>query len=344
MASRAFLFGMKIKKYPVLKRLFRQYEEGTLHPLEKKAIDNWFESRQDDTIAEPLQNKENEQRIYRELTERIRQGMAPVPVRRIWRSSVWMKAACAIGALFILAALYQYNRSPAIPTYQQPAYQTITTANAQVRKVTLEDSTEIWLNAATTIRFAFSKNDTARTVYLDRGEAFFKVKHDPARTFRVISGKMITRDIGTAFNIRAYDPEKEYRVAVSSGKVDISRLGRSGKLRVISSGLIGGQALFYNPATGKTQLTGKNVELSNAWRTGKTIYLDAMTLTQIGEELARRFNVRVKVTDPGMDPNHYTFHLANESLARVLEQLTISTGISYSLDHNHLTINPADKR
>lgn len=338
------MLGMKIRNLPVLKRLFRQYEEGTLHPLEKKVIDDWFESHQDHAIADPLLDKETEQRIYRELTERIRQGMAPVPVRRLWRSSVWLKAACATGALFILAALYQYNRSPVIRPQQQLAYQTITTANAQVRKIILEDSTEIWLNAATTIRFALSKNDTARTVYLDKGEAFFKVKHDPARTFRVISGQMITRDIGTAFNIRAYDPEKEYRVAVSYGEVAISRLDHTGKLQVISAGLVGGQSLSYDLSTTKTQTGKKDVELSSSWRTGKTIYLDAMTLKQIGEELARKYNVRVNVTDPGMDPNHYTFHLENESLARVLEQLTVSTGISYSLDHNHLTINPADKR
>lgn len=334
---------MKNKKYTVLKKLFRQYQDGTLPEREKTIIDEWFNSHNPEDVVDLLQDPEAEERIYLELRQRISRGIQPARVRTIW-SSVWVKAACAAGALFLIGTLYQLKRSSALKTAQQNAYQTITTTNAQVSKIMLPDSTEVWLNAATTIRVPLHDDDTSRVVYLDKGEAFFNVKHDPDRTFKVISGNLTTHDIGTEFNIRAYELKKEYRVAVSTGKVAVSKLDASGKLQVISDGLIGGQQLIYDVVTGKSQLTKKDAAMSSGWRTGESIYLDAMTLEQIGDELARKYNVKVTVSSPELDTSQYTFHLANQSLGQILEQLTIKTGITYSLDSNNLTLNPADKR
>jgi transmembrane sensor len=334
---------MKIKKYPLLKRLFRQYQEGTAGQHEKKIIDDWFESYQEGPAADLLDDPETEKRIYQELSQRIRQGIGPAPVRRLWSSAVWIKAASVGGVIFLGAGLYYRYQAPK-PSVPQQTWQTISTANSQVRKLTLDDSTEVWLNSATTIRIARFRDNQNRTVYLDKGEAFFRVKHDPARPFRVVSGDLITRDIGTAFNIRAYDLRHEYRVAVTAGKVDVSRVDRLGKLHTISAGIGRGQVLVYKPVSHQAQVTRKDSELISSWRSGGSLYMDELSLTQIGEELSRHFNIHVTVTQPRLDPNKYTISLANHTLSEVLRRLTLSTGISYSLDQRSLTINPSDKR
>jgi ferric-dicitrate binding protein FerR (iron transport regulator) len=133
-------------------------------------------------------------------------------------------------------------------------------------------------------------------------------------------------------------------VAVSSGKVEVGRTDASGKLHILCAGLGRGETLAYYPGNRQTELTRKDAELLSAWRSGTSLYMDEMTLTQIGGELSRHFNIRVTVTNPRLDTHKYTIAMANHSLSEVLQRLTLSTGISYSLDQRHLTINPADKR
>jgi ferric-dicitrate binding protein FerR (iron transport regulator) len=335
---------MKTRKYALLKRLFRQYQDGNAPEREKKIIDNWFQNYQEGPVPDLLDDPEATERIYNELSERITRGMArSTPVRHLWSSPIWIKVACVIGVLFLGGVLYNNHKPPEISVPQQ-SWQTISTANGQVRKLILDDGTEVWLNAATTIRVAVFRDDQKRTVYLDKGEAFFRVKHEPARPFRVISGNLITRDIGTAFNIRAYDLNSEYRVAVSSGKVEVSRADPSGKLHILSAGIGQGEVLVYHPEHQHTIVTRKDAELMSAWRSGTSLYMEDMTLTQIGEELSRHFNIRVTVAEPRLDTNRYTIAMANHSLSEVLQRLILNTGMSYSLDQHHLTINPSDKR
>src|ERR1700754_1040510 len=172
---------MKTQKYSQLKRLFRQYQDGTAPEREKKIMDEWFNNHQEGPVPDLLNDPETEQRIYEELSQRIRKGITrPAPVRHLWSSSTWVKAACVIGVLLLGGILYNRHQTPTASVPQQ-SWQTITTANSQVRKLTLDDGTEVWLNAATRIRIAVIRDDQKRTVYLDKGEAFFRVKHYPAR-------------------------------------------------------------------------------------------------------------------------------------------------------------------
>lgn len=333
---------MKNPKYTQLKQLFSKYEQGQINDNEKKLVDDWFKHYEDGPDAEILNDPDTEERIYRELNLRLTQGIYNSKVRTLWTSAAWFKAACSVGVLLTIAGIFYKRQQPHAATQQ--AYQTIVTANAQVKKIKLDDSTEVWLNAATTIRIPLIKKDKNRIVYLDKGEAFFKVKHDTARPFSVVSGNFVTRDIGTSFNIRAYDLKKQYQVSVASGRVDVGIRDKQGKLHLIRSAMETGEVLNYNIATGKPKLDKKEAELISTWRTVGSFDLDAMTLAQIGDELARHFNVSVTVNHPQLDPTTYTFHLANQNLHQVLQRLTLITGITYSLDNNHLTINAPDKR
>ncbi len=333
---------MKNPKYTQLKQLFSKYEQGQINHDEKKLVDDWFKHYEDGPEAEILSDPDSENRIYQELSLRLKGSISNTPVRKLWTSTIWFKAACSIGVLFTIAGIFYKRQQPHVATQQ--AYQTIVTANAQVKKIKLDDSTEVWLNAATTIRIPLIKKDKNRIVYLDKGEAFFKVKHDTDRPFSVVSGNLVTRDIGTSFNIRAYDLAKQYQVSVASGRVDVGICDQHGNFHLIRPAMERGDVLNYNTFTGKPESNKKEAELISTWRTAGSFDLETMTLAQIGDELSRHFNVSVRVNHPELDPTNYTFHLANQNLHQVLQRLTLTTGMSYSLDNNHLTINAPDKR
>ncbi len=68
--------------------------------------------------------------------------------------------------------------------------------------VMLPDSSEVWLNAASQIRYhkSFLNN---REIFLEKGEAFFKVKKAQGAPFRVYFRESRIEVTGTEFNIKA---------------------------------------------------------------------------------------------------------------------------------------------
>ncbi|GAA4310626.1 FecR domain-containing protein [Mucilaginibacter gynuensis] len=332
---------MKRKDYQELNELFARYLNGTIDEQDKKTVDEWFQLHENGQSEGPLANEEASARIHAELSSRIHEAMHPTPVKRIWPTSVWFKAACGIGVMVLLSVIAYNYLSPASQLNPQ-SYEVVSTANGQIKKITLADSTEIWLNAATRLRFAQQFNaGKNRIVYLDKGEAFFKVKHDESRPFNVISGSFRTCVLGTSFNIRAYDLQKQYKIAVASGKVSVEKADVQGNYQMLNKGLIRGQVLHYDQETRTLRLAKNDTERMSLWKTNTAIGLDDMTLTEIGEELARSFDLKVKIDHPELDHKRYTLTIAHQNIGSVLQQLTRQTGMSYKLDNNNLTINPA---
>lgn len=82
----------------------------------------------------------------------------------------------------------------------------------------LEDGTIVELNRGAELVVLYSAQE--RRVRLDRGEAHFAVKKDPARPFIVSAGNVDVRAVGTAFNVRMAANEVE--VLVTEGRVQVA--------------------------------------------------------------------------------------------------------------------------
>jgi len=91
--------------------------------------------------------------------------------------------------------------------------------------LTLRDGSRIELNTNTTLRLALDALE--QTVYLDKGEAYFRIKHDPRRQFRVIAGDRRIVDLGTQFLVRR-DAGK-LSVALYEGKAQFEVEDERGK-------------------------------------------------------------------------------------------------------------------
>jgi transmembrane sensor len=86
------------------------------------------------------------------------------------------------------------------------------------RIVVLKDGSQIELNTNTAIRVA--EREGERDVWLDRGEAYFSIKHDEGRPFVVYAGLQRITDLGTKFVVRR-DSQK-LKVAVVEGHVRLN--------------------------------------------------------------------------------------------------------------------------
>lgn len=110
------------------------------------------------------------------------------PVRR-WRAGA---LATAAAAAIVLAC------APSLGLWFQADY---TTTTGQTRQIALDDGSHLTLGSASAIA-VHMQGDTRRVVLL-KGEALFQVKHDPQRTFVVEADGVVSRDIGTVFDVRS---------------------------------------------------------------------------------------------------------------------------------------------
>jgi transmembrane sensor len=186
------------------------------------------------------------------------------------------------------------------------------TERAEYKYILLPDSTQVWLNAGSTLDYPEHFDETTREVTLT-GEAYFDVKHAEEHPFIIHTGQIQTTVLGTAFNINAYSDRSNIQVSVSRGKVKVSRGNQ------LIAMLVKGQAVKVS----QTGDTGPQKVLSTnsvaAWQQGNMVY-DDETLGDIIADLQRVYNVNIQVEK-------------NQMLAlRISTSFRRELGVSHALD------------
>ena len=87
--------------------------------------------------------------------------------------------------------------------------------------VMLPDSSEVWLNAGSSILYPETFAKDKRQVILN-GEAYFSVKKDTASPFIVETSQLSVKVLGTRFNVKAYPNDEKITTTLTSGKVEVS--------------------------------------------------------------------------------------------------------------------------
>ncbi len=180
------------------------------------------------------------------------------PLRAIAVKPILIGMAAAFALVAVIGSGAFFLLKPGIRTYATPVGGHETVAFA--------DGTKIELNTNTAIRARMTSD--SRTVWLDHGEAFFKVKHDPAHPFVVMVGDRRVTDLGTQFVINR--GKRDLEVAVVEGRVWFDA---PDKAQSQTSLLTAGQVAMVDK--GKLSVTRRSTkELSNelAWRRGMLVF------------------------------------------------------------------------
>ena len=89
--------------------------------------------------------------------------------------------------------------------HQEPliAYNEVTAPYGMVSSLTLPDSSKVWLNAGSTLKYPTAFTSNVREVEMS-GEAYFEVHADKEHPFIVNTGDLKVTATGTAFNICSF--------------------------------------------------------------------------------------------------------------------------------------------
>lgn len=224
------------------------------------------------------------------------------------RLSWWGRplAVLAVAAAFLaLGALFQAGRPV------KNVEQSYSTAPGEQRAFTLPDGSRIRLGGDTALFARFTAE--ARTIELERGEAFFWVQHNPRQPFVVAAAGGTTTAIGTAFEVRRYATRVE--VWVQEGAVEVAPLKdvtpdaslSDEATRWSSLRVAGGEEMTYTPQGEATAPHHPDPRVTAAWSEGHLVPLiyRGRTLQEVIDEVQSYSRRRIMV-DPAAADLEYT--------------------------------------
>jgi transmembrane sensor len=171
-------------------------------------------------------------------------------------------------------------------------YNILSTPKGGQYRLVLPDGSQVWLNAASSIRYPTAFTGTDREVEIT-GEAYFEIARNPSMPFRVQTvnhlgdaDPMTIEVLGTHFNVNAYADEDAVRTTLLEGSVKIKKGNRSGLLRP-------GQQAQLQPTGDIRWIPDADVEQATAWKNG-VFEFDGEELPVIMRQISRWYDVEVE--------------------------------------------------
>ena len=308
-----------------LRQLIEKYANGVASEEDRRELMDWYHQTPVNDVVWPAVSEDEQQKIYQRLLARIQ------PSREIRKKPVinlkWLRTA----AIFIIVLVGGYL-SYHFFSVSSPSWVTVINPAGKVQLLYLPDSTKVWLNASSQLRYVkkFSKQ---REVQLS-GEAFFEVTHDKKHPFHITTGKIQTTVIGTSFNIKAYQSENLQTVSVVSGSVQVENNSR------VVAVLKPAMQFAYNQEKQTSNISAIDTGMVAGWKKGR-LEFNGDSFASIASSLERWYDTRIIFGDTSL--RHCRYYMSFDktaSLEKVLSAIKELTGASYSIssDKNEITL------
>lgn len=172
---------------------------------------------------------------------------------------------------------------------ERPKQRIFSTAVGGRQRVTLADGSLVELNTDTVLRIA--NVASTRTVYLDRGEAYFQIKHDTAHPFVVIAGNHRITDLGTVFVVRR--EARELAVALVEGRARFDAQKNPASLELTP----GDEVVANSAGISRTERPVAELLKQMSWRRGVLVFYGT-TLADAAAQFNRYSQTKLVIADP----------------------------------------------
>lgn len=184
-----------------------------------------------------------------------------------------------VGAI-IVAAIY-WQDAPSSWTYATPL--------GGHETVRLDDGSQIELNTDTTVRVASEGNE--RKVWLDKGEAYFQIRHDSEHPFTVVTPDLRIVDLGTKFVVRRTSSNLKVSLVEGSARLEP---GEGGHSVVLKPGEI---AVAAGDSIAVTKVAPRTLDMEMSWRRDVLVF-NHVTLAAAADEFNRYNREKLVIADP----------------------------------------------
>ncbi|MDB5087420.1 MAG: FecR family protein, partial [Mucilaginibacter sp.] len=209
-------------------------------------------------------------------------------------------------------------------------YNTVSTPRGGHYQVILPDGSQVWLNAASSIRFPTAFTDKERKVEIS-GEAYFEVAKNKALPFVVKVNSSEVRVFGTHFNVMAYTDEAAIKTTLLEGSVQFSNGSASCMLKP------GEQSELTKSGQVKV-ISGVDVDNAIAWKNNMFDF-ENTDIESVMRQLSRWYDVDV-VYNKKVNDRFFAEIPSSSKLSEVLKALELTGKVNFDIQGRKIIINP----
>jgi len=317
-----------MKPLPIQTELLEKYLKGSCTIDEKRVVEDWYFNLDDVTnisISQmPVFNKMEIFEKIRQQVNNIDYPLQPVQTSRISNLRRFKNIAAVAAMLILISFIYFFTRTQPITTSTNIAnkvdYIILNNNTSVVLQRRLPDGSSIWLKPGAILTYERKNEDAERNVTFT-GEAFFEVAKDIKHPFIIRADEMRIRVVGTSFNVIALPKSRTFKVAVVTGKVQVTAQDKSGRSESVY--LTPKQQASFNLSSQKiVQTVLSETQLKNQfWKPFTLNFGDDASMSMISKELEKAFELKIKFSNQDIANCHLKVDFNNLRLPEIINYL-----------------------
>jgi len=313
-------------------KLLQRYLKGQCTLEEEQRIEKWYASYDKD----PSDVLEEHQKIL--VENRLRRVLNVTPATSSNQRFLTLPYISGIAASVLLLILsvwwVNYDVKETIGPIKSIAKieRVVSNSTQGILLHVLTDGSTAALQPGSEIRYHAERFSDSRDVQLI-GEAFFEVKKDKDHPFLVYTGGLITKVLGTSFNVSARKDVKEIVVSVKTGKVSVFTQQGLTQQNAITQEVIltPNQTAIYDTFSEKV-VKGLVTDGEKATSApARKIHFANASILEIFEVLGDQYGIQINLDNADLSACKITTTLADESLFEKLDIICQAIGADYEV-------------
>ncbi|REA63647.1 hypothetical protein DSL64_04195 [Dyadobacter luteus] len=278
-------------------------------------MERYFRRAEKDLFKAETSYMANESEVNESIYEKLNARIQARETRRVISLRRLPIAAAASIILVAGITLFFQRKAPV------SSFQTLQNNSRQAQLSYLPDSSKVWLNTGSTIRYIAGFQGASREILLD-GEAYFEVKRNELKPFVVKSHGIKTQVLGTRFNVKAYAQMNRVAVTVISGKVGVGLEDKQQSSVFLKANQ---QAVYDKASRNLSQIDDLNAHEQISWQSGRLVFFNT-PLPEVLLGIFHKYGKKIN-SSADFDRCRIYFELSDETFAEMLillEKLTES--------------------
>ena len=189
--------------------------------------------------------------------------------------------------------------------------------------IALPDSSKVWLGSGAKLEYPDNMATHKREVTLE-GEAFFEVKKDNGRPFKVSTDIVEITVLGTRFDVRTNKNSQTAEVILESGSVKLAEQGNLSENIILKPGERGTVSKLKG-----IEVCNVDVHLYTAWK-DDYLNIESLMLGDVIFMLSQRYHVPIKINGDALKKEIFSGRFdKDQSLEEILDAISLLIPLHY---------------